>query len=70
VWKWTSSLFRPYPFTATDGTEQTEWSEHRVLRGGSANSARAPRVALRIHAHLGGFEKFTGFRLGQAVPSS
>jgi formylglycine-generating enzyme required for sulfatase activity len=72
VWEWTSSLYMPYPYTATDGREQAKSAENCVLRGGSWLSvARDARAAVRDDSQPGGVVSLIfGFRLARAVPSS
>lgn len=35
IWEWTQSAFRPYPYNKNDGREEYDFTEKRVLRGGS-----------------------------------
>jgi formylglycine-generating enzyme required for sulfatase activity len=71
VWEWTSSLFKPYPYTTTDGREQTDSTENRVLRGGSwFGSARLARAACRGNLRPALTFAFYGFRLARVVRPS
>jgi formylglycine-generating enzyme required for sulfatase activity len=71
VWEWTSSLYKPYPYSPNGGREQPQSAGNRVLRGGSsAENPPSARVVFRYHADPVSARKDDGFRLVLAVPSS
>lgn len=49
VWEWTSTIYKPYPYNASDGREDMNASGNRVWRGGSYWLSKAfARAACRI----------------------
>jgi formylglycine-generating enzyme required for sulfatase activity len=64
VWEWTQSLYKPYPYVATDGREDLKISQARVLRGGSWDSYRSyARCSVRLRSGPDLFNGSVGFRL-------
>ncbi len=71
VWEWTSSLFKPYPYSQDDGREVPDSTVNRVLRGGSwLRDATYARAAYRNRGHPGNSNAVGGLRLTCAVPNS
>ena len=63
VWEWTSSLVRPYPYSANDGREAIGDDRARVVRGGShANGPMFLRAANRNYQQPAHADDLTGFR--------
>lgn len=65
VWEWTSTIYRNYPYSATDGRE--DWSNHttrRTLRGGAYVwiAAETTTTARATHIDAGPYTSYYGFR--------
>jgi len=70
AWEWTSSLFRPYPYVATDGREDaTNTTDRRVARGGSWTGE--PYIATTVYRFRpcpDDAYSFLGFRCAKDAP--
>jgi len=69
VWEWSSSLYRPYPYVASDGREEVDAPGLRVLRGGGYVEWAAwldpgARHSERPNRRLGS----NGMRLARSIP--
>ena len=62
VWEWTSSLFKPYPYSAADGREDPKAIGERVFRGGSWAQSPGTRATFRDHAAQAYQNNEIGFR--------
>jgi serine/threonine-protein kinase len=64
VWEWMSSLYKDYPYDATDGREDLDAEGDRVLRGGAfLNESRDVRCTHRTGAQPDGGDWDNGFRV-------
>jgi formylglycine-generating enzyme required for sulfatase activity len=71
VWEWTSTLRKPYPYTAGDGREDLDSSGARAMRGGSwFHLEDYTRAAYRYSSDPGASDPTIGFRVVRAVPGS
>lgn len=69
VWEWTDSLFRPYPYVADDGREDSSVSERRVARGGSwTGEPHILTVTYRFRPEPGFAHRYLGFRCAKSAP--
>ena len=70
VWEWTSSVYKPYPYTPSDGREDANSTGNRTLRGGSwVNDARDARAAFRDSIGWDDLYVSGGFRLAWPPPA-
>ncbi len=68
VWEWVSSLYKPYPYSATDGREDLSSTDARVLRGGSWYFyVIFVRSAVRYRNTPGITVNYVGFRCARSL---
>ena len=68
VWEWTSTLYRPYPYNATDGRESAAAAGARSLRGGSwLDDNKAAHVTGRNSLQPELTNVNVGFRCAQSI---
>ena len=69
AWEWTSSLFKPYAYVATDGREDPASTERRVARGGSwAGQPFIAHAAYRFRPEPTFRHRYLGFRCAKSAP--
>jgi sulfatase modifying factor 1 len=69
VWEWTSSVFKPYPYSFADGREDPQSPERRVARGGSfAGEPFITHVTYRFRPFPEFRSSLLGFRCAKSVP--
>ena len=69
VWEWTSSLFQPYPYKATDGREDPQAAGRRVARGGSwGGEPEIAHASYRFRPYPDFRHYYLGFRCAKSVP--
>jgi len=67
VLEWVSSLYKPYPYDATDGRENLDSSDTRVLRGGTwLGDQDGVRSTVRIESISSNSNNFIGFRCSRS----
>ena len=70
VWEWTHSLYKPYPYTESDGREVGDSTGNRTLRGGSWNSNAINARAAYRRVRPGSLNGGVGGRLALAAGSA
>jgi formylglycine-generating enzyme required for sulfatase activity len=70
VWEWTSSLYKPYRYDASDGREELiAGDDRRVVRGGSWGSFQdRVHAACRNRLHPANRDFYLGFRVVCSSP--